>query len=503
MPMERARNTEIGIESPEPRRALLISKLADANAWSLFCLLVLAIKLLLFWLDPTPKLFMGDSGAYVHTALTGWIPEDRSYFYGYLVRGLAVWPHSFAPLLLVQALASSATAIVFAFICSRYFEISNSLSFLFGLLCVLDPCQLVWERYVMTETFSLVIYVLVIYRSIAYLRDRRLWQLAVVQALSVVLIGFRMSYLLVVQVCTILLPLIAFARCSLPVLSQRSAPRIMQPGVLMTAVMHVVASVAMMLAMHGAYKYANGRLSHREPAYLYNAGAHLVAVWAPALEPTDATDPRFAELIANGDQIKIKNLHLRNAQQFGRGLLVKSWLEIEKDLRKNDRVARETAMNALRHRPLEIARLAMQTYLGYWNPASVRRYAQNDLGYGTMRDDEVRMFAEKFGLHTAIRPSTLPHSFLQRYFVAAWPYYFIVVVSPLICAFAIWLGRDRASALLLFVHASILMVVVTALSPQASIRYIQPVSLLTLLSIAICIDWFARQRKPSVIELAA
>ena len=72
----------------------------------------------------------------------------------------------------------------------------------------------------MTETFSLLVYVVVLYWSLAYLRNRRLWQLAVVQALSVLLIGFRMSYLLVVQACTILLPLIAFARCGVPALTQ-------------------------------------------------------------------------------------------------------------------------------------------------------------------------------------------------------------------------------------------------------------------------------------------
>src|SRR5262245_63327721 len=102
---------------------------------------------------------------------------------------------------------------------------SNRLSFLFGLLCALDPGQLVWERYVMTETFSLFVYVLVLYWSLAYLRDRRLWQLAVVQALSVLLIGFRISYLLVVQACTILLPLIAFTCCAFPLLRQQSATR--------------------------------------------------------------------------------------------------------------------------------------------------------------------------------------------------------------------------------------------------------------------------------------
>ena len=501
--MEGIHDTAEKIESPAPQGATLIAAFQAANGWWLFCVLIFAIKLLLLWVDPKPKLFMGDSGAYIHTALTGWIPGDRSYFYGYVVRWLAVWPHSFAPLLFLQALASSATAIVFAVICSRFFEMSNTLSFLFGLLCALDPCQLVWERYVMTETFSLVVYVLVIYWSLAYLRDRRLWQLAVVQALSVLLIGFRMSYLLVVQVCTILLPLIAFGRCVLPSLRTRSELRASKTGGLTIGLIHVVASVAMMFVMHGAYKYANGWLSSREPAYLYDAGAHLVAVWAPALKPSDATDLRFADVIAHGDEFKIKNLRLRNAQQFGQGMLMDRWHEIERDRQTNDRVARDTAINALRHRPLEIVGLAVTTYMQYWYPQSIQRYARNDLGYAKMGDDDVAMFAEKFGLQTVSRPSTLPFSLLQRYFVAAWPYYFIVIISPLVCALAIWLSRDRAFAFLLFVHASILMVVVTALSPLACIRYLQPVSVLTLLSIAICVNSLGRRAKPATVPSAS
>src|SRR5215472_6341890 len=353
--MERTHDIAIKIESPAPQRALPIATFRAVNGWWLFCALILAIKFLLLWLDPTPKLFMGDSWSYISTALTGWIPGDRSYFYGYLIRWFALWPHSFAPLLVVQALASGATAIVFALICSRFFEMSKSISFVFGLLCALDPLQVVWERYVMTETFSLLVYALVLYWSLAYLRDRRLWQLAVVQALSVLLIGFRMSYLLVIQACTILLPLIAFARCGLPLLHKRTS----KTDVL-TGLMHVIASVTMMLVMHGAYKYANGRLSNRKPAYLDETGAHLAAVWAPALKPSDARDPRFAEIIANGDQFKIKDLASRNAQQYGEGFLIKRWSEIEKDRRANDRVTRETAMNALRRRPLEIIGLTVK-----------------------------------------------------------------------------------------------------------------------------------------------
>jgi hypothetical protein len=259
----------------------------------------------------------------------------------------------------------------------------------------------------------------------------------------------------------------------------------------------------MMFVMHGAYKYANGWLSSREPAYLYDAGAHLAAVWAPALEPSDATDPRFGEIIANGHQFKIKDLHLRNHQQYLPGLLMDRWREIEKDPRKNDRVARETAINALRHRPLEIVGLALKTYMEYWNPEFMWRYARIDLGYGKLNDDQIKMLAEKFGFQTVKQLPALPYSLLQEYFRAALSYYFIVVVSPLVCAFATWLSRDRAFAFLLFIHASILMVVVTVLSPQACIRYLQPVSVLTLFSIAICVDCLARRARPAAMQPAS
>jgi hypothetical protein len=467
------------------------------NVWWLFCALVLAVKFLLLWLDPTPKLFLGDSWSYIRTALTGSIPGDRSYFYGYLIRCLAVWPQSFTPLLVVQALASGATAIVFASICTRFFRLSNRISFLFGLICALDPCQLVWERYVMTETFSLFVYVLVLYWSLLYLRDRRIWHLAVVQVLSVVLIGFRMSYLLVVLVCTILLPLIAFALAPRAVRNQ-SEPR--RASSLTAGFAHVAASLAIMLLMHGAYKQVYGKLRKRESAYLHDAGVHLVSMWAPALEPDDATDPRFRDLIAEGDKFKLKDLQLRNAQRFGKGFLIDRWRQIETNRKKSDRIAKETAMNALRRRPLQIVGLAMQTYIGYWGIASIQSYSREDLGYGELTEEQVKVLAEKFRFTTAKLLPAQPFSLLQRYFLAGWPYYFIVVISPLMCALATWVSRQRAFALLLFIHASILMVVVTALSGQACIRYLQPLSLLTLLSIAICVDYLARRARPAAMQ---
>lgn len=501
--MARTHGTALKIEETTPRRPWVSSTLRVANGWWTFCIVVFAIKLLLLWLDPAPKLFLGDSGSYIWTALTGLIPSDRSYFYPYLIRWLAVWPSSFTPLLVIQALASGAVAIVFAMICSRFFEMSNSISFLFGLLCTIDPAQLVWERYVMTETFSLLVYVLVLYWSFIYLRDRQIWQLAVVQALSVVLIGFRMSYLLMVQLCTVLLPIIAFARCALPVFRNRSQARGSLRELLSAGFEQLVISVALMFVMHGAYKQVNGWLSNREPAYLYATGLHLVSVWAPALQPSDATDPRFRDLIAEGYKFKINDPQLRDAQHFSDGFLIDRWSKIEQNVKKRELVARQTAMNALRRRPLQVIGLAVKTYMGYWNIASIQRYALNDLGYNAvLTDDEVKMLAKRFRFTSVKRFASLPLSLSQRYFLRAWPYYFIVVVSPLLCALATWIGRPRAFALLLFVHASILILVVTALSPRACIRYLQPVSILTLLSIAICVDRFARRASSAPVQAA-
>ena len=91
-------------------------------------------------------------------------------------------------------------------------------------------------------------------------------------------------------------------------------------------------------------------------------------------------------------------------------------------------------MNALRRRPLQIAGLALKTYMGYWGIASIQSYAREDLGYGELTDEQVKVLVEKFRFTTVKLLPAQPFSLLQRYFLGGWPYYFIVVVSPLTCA---------------------------------------------------------------------
>src|SRR6266404_1584443 len=244
---------------PTPRRVedtqtVLLSR--DAYWWR-FCFLILALKFSLLALDPLPKMFMGDSGSYIWTALTGWMPEDRSYFYGYVIRWVALSTGSLTPLLLLQSFISALTALLLAHTCRSLFGLSAGASYILGFLCALDPFQLVWERYVMTETISLFFYVAGLYFSFLYLKHRRIRHLVFVQGLWVLLIGFRMSYLPIVQVSTVLLPIMAFTPVLLTSWHSRSGAQGNRFQPMRSLLVHVLTSVAIMLLLHGTYKQVN------------------------------------------------------------------------------------------------------------------------------------------------------------------------------------------------------------------------------------------------------
>ena len=236
--------------------------------WTLFCFSIFALKFLLFAIDPIPKLYMGDSGSYIWTALTGWIPPDRSFFYGYVIRWTALWTGSLTWLLVVQVCLSAITCILFSSITRVIFELPERWSYVFGFLCAIDPLQLLYERYVMTEAISLCLYAFVIYHSFLYLKTHRLRNLVIVQAVSVLLIGFRMSFLLQVQINTIILPLIAFAPDVLKRIRRRPIADASPRSPARVCAGHLLLSVTLMFLLHAGYKRANGWLSHREPDYL-------------------------------------------------------------------------------------------------------------------------------------------------------------------------------------------------------------------------------------------
>ena len=168
-----------------------------------------------------------------------------------------------------------------------------------------------------------------------------------------------------------------------------------------------------MLLLHGTYKQVNGWLCGRAPAYLYATGLHLLAFWAPILEPGDASDQRLAQIIEQGDEFDIKELTARNSQRFAPDHLVDRWQELEPDVTRANRVAKETALHALRRNPLGVLHLAARTFAQYWNLKDLRHYSIIDLGHNDMTVEQTSMLAEQFHFATDGRIIGAPPTVLQ------------------------------------------------------------------------------------------
>jgi hypothetical protein len=456
----------------------------DGNWW-LFCFLILVLNYLLLAFDPVPKLFMGDSASYLWTAVSGWVPPDRSFLYGYVIRWSSLWTKSLTLLLLLQTFFGAVTAILVALVCRWIFALTARMSYLFGILCSLDPLQLVWQRYVMTETISLFSYVLMLLFSFLYLKERRLWQLAIVQALSVLVISFRMSYLLVVQLSALFLPLIAFLPEIRAMFRKRSTT--WSKMLLAKSVgSHLALGILFMFVLHQGYRHLNGRLAGREPAYLHTSGLSILTTWAPILKPIDAPDPRFAKLISEGGQFRLNDISAREAQLYSPGHLAARWKTTEPRRSISEQVAKQTALHALLRNPMGVATLGAKTFLRYWDFNRLYRYAKRDLGKAENNWPKTRTWdlAAHFSLSPPRPGDAETYTLLQQYFLRSQLYYYVVLLSPLICSGLIFLVTEGYVFLLVF-HSWILFGTITLLSKDVSVRYLQPMSLLTILIFAV------------------
>lgn len=458
--------------------------------WWLFALLIVTIKFVALGFDPLPRIFMGDSGSYLWTALSGWIPPDRSFLYGFLIRWTALAAHSLTSLLVLQTFLSALTGIILVIIGRSLFLLPPRLACLLGLLCAIDPLEWVWERYLMTETISLFIYAAMLAFSFLYLQRRRLWQLALVQILGVMLISFRISYLLVVETSALLLPLLAFAN---EVTRRQDIPWMATARRLG---LHLLVSVVLFLGLHQGYKQINGLLSNRGPAYIYSSGLSLLATWAPNLQPNDSPDPRLAAIIAKGSQFHLRDTRLRNAQLYSPNYLVNRWKAAEPDQRIADRVAKQTALHSLIHHPGGIVALGTRTFLSYFDWRGTHRQAKYDLGKGDWPRELTNTIATRLRLSPPRAAERQMHSTLQAYFLHAQIYYYVVLLSPLACLLLICLTW-QASHILLFVHGGIILATNSFLAVTASVRYLQPLSFLTILIFGILINHLIQRYRAS------
>jgi hypothetical protein len=342
----------------------------------------------------------------------------------------------------------------------------------------------------MTETLSLLFYVLLLQVSFCYLKTKRIRDLLLIQLISILMLSFRMSYLMLVYVITVALPLMAFWPWGRRYNWKDFAfIRLKKPafGVLARPAAHWLVSVATMYVLHSSYQHVNGFLSHREPRYLYVTGTYLLSFWAPALKASDAPDSRLAEVIRQGNTFSIKQLGLRDAQLYLKGFLVDKLHQIEPNRRRAEELARQTALRALRRDPLAIARLAWRTYLEFWR-RGVHAWAKSDVPTsGQWSDSDIARFGLTERFHQVVTRENVrqPVTFLAWYYFAVEWYYYVVLLSPVILGILVALAPTiRRYLVFLFLNQTVLFAATFTLSVRPVVRYLEPLSLITLLTFA-------------------
>jgi hypothetical protein len=419
----------------------------EAAFWVGLAASVLALKVVGLALDPQPQFFMGDSASYVHTALTGWVPPDRSYLYGVLLRVLVADTQSLAPLVIVQAMASAASALLAAWWARLVFSPGRVVLCAVAWACALDPTQLLYERYAMTEAFALLALAsTIVALTHVIVRGQWLWMAPAALAGATV-IALRMSLLPVVLACLTTAPFLAL-------LARALSPRrtLLCLGV-------TVLFVPLALAM----------------ASRLETGAFLLAAWSPLLMSRDFPDPAQGERILEGIDLASPDLFAREVNLWHpSGFMHRLKQEVTDPLVRH-RLARETAVRVLTRDPGGVVFLGWTTYARLWNTGDRRRLMRWDVGDNPLGAGFRDVLAAKFRLVADDRPRP---TLTSRYYLGAGAWFAAgSLLAPLLLAVSAWRrpAKQVASLALLVVASGAILGVVALLTTLPVVRYLHPI----------------------------
>ncbi len=326
----------------------------------LLFLSVLAVKATIFAIDHRPGLFLGDSQSYIYTALTGYIPDDRSFTYGFFLRLVALWPHSLLSMVVVQTLLSAVSTWLLGFGLLRYANVRLGIVAVFTFLCAIEPLQLLYERFVMTETLATFLFCIYFLLCAEYVKRGKILMLVLAQILAVCLISIRLSFLPLILLLSVLIPFLGPVRKWHRVLTA-----------LLTAI------VISQSLLYG-YRCWNGALLNRDPAYLYRDGVLLLGALSPIVKPVDYTIASQRKAIFDGLKTDVPFPIYRVYQTWADDGLCNRVIRELKKVQLINKVARRTAIRAARRDPMGVLKLAVLTFREYMNARRLQGFVYVD-----------------------------------------------------------------------------------------------------------------------------
>ncbi len=348
-------------------------KSAGRYGWMAFVGLLICVQGIILCIDHHPMFFLGDSASYIWTAISGWFPTDRSFVYGYFIRLVAFSTQSLHALVVVQVLLICVAAVIMAHLLIRYFHVKPWISFALAILTSLEPLQMLYGRYVMTETLALAVFVFYVWLVIHYFEDPQIKWLGIIQGIAVLLISIRFAFIPIVWVCAPMIPVLA-----LPSIADKARLDGVTP--VSRIVLHLLVSVALLFLLTSSYKQLHGFLQHKPAAYSYDSGFFAMGFVLPILEPEDFTNETMGHKVLNDLRFPLLDPRFRAPQRWMEGGAVNRLQKIEPDRLKSEAIARHVVMNALIRNPFAYLQLGWHTFKDYFDSSYLRSCMETDLG---------------------------------------------------------------------------------------------------------------------------
>jgi len=364
---------------------------------------IVCLKAFLLMLDPTMRLFMGDSATYFVSAVEHTTPPDRSFTYPMLIRLTAVVTGSITTLLLMQSLFGALTAAIVAGLLRFGWNVRPSVAVLAAVVVTLDPSQLFYERMIMTESAS---------------------SLALWAAVALAVVHFRTGSFLALGACIVsgvglaslrvgLVP-VAFGLPVLAVILRMPTGRLQLLRWLVALALAMLATAA----CHQLYKRWYAQRYGGDPAYIHDAGLFRLGLVAPLVKPEyfegTGVDPAFLQQV----RVPLHDPLNREAQIWNPGGLIPA-LRAEAGDRANT-VAAIVAGRAMSDQPAAMLRMGLLTQGGFFDHNVSEARLRSDLGEDQTPDARTLAMMRSV-LHYDAAGINHMRSFVMGYYAATSP----------------------------------------------------------------------------------
>lgn len=446
---------------------------------------VVAIKLVGLAVDPVLRFFMGDSDTYFHTALSGWIPPDRSFLYGWLVGATAVPAGSALALLALQsAFGAMAALLLYAFLAFGL-AVRPSIALAAAALFALEPAQLFYERMLMAEATGFACFVLFFAALARYVARGRFYWILIAAVFGVLAVAMRISLLPVVLALSVLAPPVR-------ALFEPDAPR-WRARWCATLLLHLAVAVGGTWYAHDAYKRWYGELMGIAPAYTAKVGSFRLGLVAPLVEARHLRGSGVPPGMLEQIRLDYRDPRQREAQIWVAGGMLDT---LSLHTRDPEKAARKISIKAAREQPLRLAAMGLRTQLDYFEPFMRGQRLEDDMG---IRPPHARMLAnlrQHLGYDAAQVHAMRTPAWHWFALGSHWLALVLVLLAPL-ALLALWLGRaesGRGLRVLLALASCGIVAGHVLFSHIMSFRYLHPLPWFFLANLALVVTALLARR---------